>query len=160
MIAPYSNAIETLIPRFFSWGVRISEDKDYLMTLLGKDFVVEISAERYYHPRLGVTFIDSQGRRFEEFLLEQVLDPVGRANRFSQLVELIKEHDIRLKEHDAPGSEACVFRYAVITVESALGFIAKFRPQLVPIQLAVEVEYDRKSLQMMCKLIQGETLFG
>jgi len=119
MIVPYSKAIDTLRPRLPDWRVRVDEDSDYCMTLVGDGFVFELTTERYYNPRIGITFIDSKGRRFQEFLLEQVLDPIGRANSVSRLDELIKQYETSLKTHDDRESEACIIEYAVISITSA-----------------------------------------
>jgi hypothetical protein len=160
MIEPYGSAIHAVLPKVRALGLELKEDSEYSATLSGADYSLKVTTERYYYPRLGITFIDSRGKQFENFLLEQIVDPIGRADRFAKMQVMLRQYDVSSRAKDEEYQRNEIYAYAVFALEGTLEFLSAFSSKILPVTPWLDSEYAKKTQEFMDRFHKGETTFG
>jgi hypothetical protein len=160
MIEPYRSALALLEPKFAEMELVLTADHDYHAIFSGSAFSLEVSAERYYPLTFGVGLVDARGKKFLTFLLEQILDPGGRAERFTKLQAMRRAYEEKNQRIDLESSRNDVFTYAVFVLDESLRFVSIFLSELIPMGPSLESEYEKRSQELMEKIHRGETTLG
>jgi hypothetical protein len=124
MIGPYGSAIELYVTRFSGLGYLKSPDTDYEVVFSNGAYRVSFSTEKYYHPSVAVTLIDSTGEKFVMAFVREILAPAQFAKELEELKGVRSRYHLDGQGTDKDTWAAGIEAYMSLLVEHVCSFLS------------------------------------
>ena len=142
MIEPYETVMDALTVKFSELGMTRVKNTEFSMTYSDGITSLELLSERYYHPSLSVTVVDSNGKEKTVRILKRILAPEQANADLMFLQELRSKHDFEHAHYEDIRKNGSLESYIFTLMNQTLDFLISFRNKVFNASASLQAECD------------------
>lgn len=150
MIEPYNTAINALADEFSALGFRIYKDSAYEMIFSNESgYFLHISTEKYYHPSVATSLVNSRGNRFSVRGIKEIIAP-ERAAKDAQCLKLVSDqYNLVDANVNSVAEWNGIYQYVQLIIKQMLDFLIEYREAIFVFPNSYENEYQERETKFL-----------